>query len=85
MISLEKIVTQVSLKSLKPLICQLDNVWKGKWKLGCLEKEDLRPKTQKGRPLENEDLENEDPLENEDSLENKDLENEDSLENESSL
>ena len=40
-----------------------------------------RPKTQKRRPLENEDLENEDPLKNED-LENKDpLENED-LENE---
>ena len=30
-----------------------------------------RPKTQKRRPLENEDLENEDPLENED-LENED-------------
>ena len=30
---------------------------------GCLENEDLRPKTQKRRPLENEDLENEDPLE----------------------
>ena len=46
-----------------------------------------RPKTQKGRPLENEDLENKDPLENEDlenedPLENKDLENEDPLENE---
>ena len=31
---------------------------------GCLENEHLRPKTQKRRPLENEDLENEDPLEN---------------------
>ena len=54
---------------------------------GCLENEDLRPKTQKQRPLENEDLENEDPpenegLENEDPLENEDLENEDPLENE---
>ena len=29
--------------------------------LGCLENEDLRPKTQKRRPLENEDLENEHP------------------------
>ena len=52
---------------------------------GCLENEDLRPKTQKRRPLENEDLENEDPLENEDlenedPLENEDLENEDPLE-----
>ena len=44
-----------------------------------------RPKTQKQRPLENEDLENEDPLENKD-LENEDpLDNEDALDNESSL
>ena len=59
---------------------------------GCLENEDLRPKTQKRRPLENEELENEDPrkrrclenedLENEDPLENEDLENKDPLENE---
>ena len=38
---------------------------------GCLENEDLRPKTQKRRPLENEDLKNEDP-----GLGNEDLENE---------
>ena len=56
----------------------------------CLENEDLGTKTQKWRPLEDEDLENEDPLENEDlenkdPLENEDLENEDPLENESTL
>ena len=29
--------------------------------MSCLENEDLRPRTQIQRPLENEDLENEDP------------------------
>ena len=43
-------------------------------KEGCLENEDLRPKNQKrwplvnDDPLENKDLENEDPLDNELSL-----------------
>ena len=44
---------------------------------GCLENEDLRLTNGKRRPLENEDLQNEGPLENEDPLENKDLENKD--------